>query len=384
MPVPPRLSLLLQSPVRWKRHASTFAQTIGTTATTSCNTSKRRAWIVTAGKPGNDRQAIALAKGLGCTIEMKHIVPHSSIKWLFPVFQKHFLDYRSQTFGPHSAPTDLPFYLTSPKHDTLAPPYPDLILSTCAETTLASLHLKKTTQTPAVHIGLPFVSVEEFNVVVVWKYAWPVLGMRRDERVVGVDVLLGEVLEGEESEECVLGVLVSGVRGREFGWGVEDGSRFVRRLERLLRHANPPRILLVTCQSTPQALVQTLQKWYTSLPPSKASQITLLPSTKHDHVLRHATHFAVFGDDVATLSECLGYKKPVYVIGMQNCRGALRRFYGDLVAKARVRVFVPAAHAGDGDVFSDVGEHPEWRFEGGCLEGVVAEVGRRLWGDGWR
>ncbi|TPX73021.1 hypothetical protein SpCBS45565_g00100 [Spizellomyces sp. 'palustris'] len=261
-------------------------------------------------------------------------------------------------------------------------------MSTCAETTLAALHVKKMTQTPAVHIGLPFVSVEEFNVVVVWKYAWPVLGMRRDERVVGVEVLVGEVLEGSGgegvSEGCVLGVMVSGVRGREFGWGVEDGSRFVRRLERLLRHSNPPRILLVTSQATPQALVQTLQTWYTSLPPSKAQQITLLPSTKHNHVLRHATHFAVFGDDVATVSECIAYKKPVYVIGMHNCRGALRRFYGDLVAKARVRVFVPAGQVGDGDVFSDVGEHPEWRFEGGSLEGVVEEVGMRLWGQDWR
>ncbi|KAI9089411.1 hypothetical protein DFS34DRAFT_654630 [Phlyctochytrium arcticum] len=174
--------------------------------------SERTAWIISAGRPSLDAQAIALAQSLKCrNIAIKHIVPAASIQWLFPVFQKRLVDYRSQSYGAYvESNHELPYYLESMEgyKDDFRGELPDVVISSCEKTTLANLHVKSMWKASddaneaqkkisshhlaqvsplprsspikplkTIHLHAPFVKASDFDCVVLAKFEWPALAL---------------------------------------------------------------------------------------------------------------------------------------------------------------------------------------------------------------
>ncbi|KAJ3177428.1 hypothetical protein HDU87_004447 [Geranomyces variabilis] len=373
----------------------------------------RTAWIITAGNGEQDKQAIALAKRLGCEITMKNVLPAPAIKWLFPVFQKRLLDHRQKTFGAQVKPSDLPWFLYSPRHDTLAPPYPSVVLSTCAETTLAALQTKASSDgcTRAICIGMPFVGLDHYDVAVMGRWEWPTLGLSRElkgsDKVVPLEYSLTTIGDGVEDtadhvppipntlegSNRIVGVLVGGGSERDFAWRSEDVTRLTKMLERIVDiHAG--QILLHLSERVTDSARVIINSWHERLSPARRKRVAMFDELDPDSaepvatILQRATHIALTADSISMLSDALAMRKPLYVVALAAVHSnARKKVYTKLIKEKRLRKFAPSRNSVEGgtatDVFSDIGEHPEWdlSFVDKTPE-VVAQVARRLWDEG--
>ncbi|KAJ3149698.1 hypothetical protein HDU86_006875 [Geranomyces michiganensis] len=384
----------------------------GRSSSSSCR-GARTAWIITAGKREQDKQAIALATRLGCEITMKNVLPAPAIKWLFPVFQKRLLDHRQKTFGAQVKPSELPWYLYSPRHENLAPPYPSVVMSTCAETTLAALQTKASSDgcTRAICIGMPFVGLDNYDVAVVGRWEWPTLGLSKElrgsDKVVPLEYSLTTISDGSETaadytppipetlegEKRIVAVLVGGGTEREFAWRSEEVTRLTKMLERIVDIHNGQLLLHLSFRSTESARA-ILSSWYERLSPARRKSVTLLVESESDNpdsiatILRRATHIALTADSIPMLSDALAMRKPLYVVALAAVTSNTRKqIYTKLIKEKRLRKFAPSRNPVEGgtatDVFSDIGEHPDWDL--GFVDQtpvVVAQVARRLWDNG--
>nr|KAJ3421629.1 hypothetical protein HK105_002894 [Polyrhizophydium stewartii] len=127
---------------------------------------------------------------LGFPPVLKHVVPATSIRWLLPTFQLQFLDgasKRQRATADTAGQRGLPWFLASPTGDTLAGPPPALVISTCSETTLAALAVRRAGQsagTKAIHVMGPAVDVTHFDACVLPRYIWPTFGKTGPKEVV--------------------------------------------------------------------------------------------------------------------------------------------------------------------------------------------------------
>ncbi|KAJ3166534.1 hypothetical protein HDU88_003403 [Geranomyces variabilis] len=373
----------------------------------------RTAWIITAGRGEQDKQAIVLAKRLGCEITMKNVLPAPAIKWLFPVFQKRLLDHRQKTFGAQVKPSDLPWFLYSPRNDTLAPPYPSVVLSTCAETTLAALQTKASSDgcTRAICIGMPFVGLDNYDVAVMGRWEWPTLGLSRElkgsDKVVPLEYSLTTIDDGVETiadhvppipktlegRNRIVAVLVGGGSEREFAWRSEDVTRLTKMLERIVDIHEGQILLHLSQRATDSARVLIIS-WHERLSPARRKRVALFDERDPDSVepvaaiLQRATHIAVTADSIPMLSDALAMRKPLYVVALAAVHSnARKQIYTKLIKENRLRKFAPSRnsveHGTSTDVFSDIGEHPEWDLSfNDRTPDVVAQVARRLWDEG--
>ncbi|KAI8826892.1 mitochondrial fission ELM1-domain-containing protein [Fimicolochytrium jonesii] len=420
--IPPGLSqprLSSSQGLQRPQHISTETQ-----PTTGRRPARRKiAWIITAGRVGKDKQAAALAARMGCEVEWKNVIPAPAIKWLFPAFQKRLLDYRQETYGPHSDRRDLPWFLFSPTHHTLAPPYPSVVLSTCAETTLAALHTKVSSlgRTRAVCVGMPFVSLEEFDAAVVARWEWPALALQKDAkvggRVVPVELCLNSVgkgvlgagsTAGEGIPECfraqdgmVLAVLIGGGQERDFGWHNDDVTKLIKMLQRVL-DVHQAKVLLTFSQRTTPFTREMITAWHDRQPdatksrihiykeePRGASTHNIEPLNPYEAFLDLATHIAVTADSLTMVSEALSVRKPTYIISLATLTSRPKQaVYAKLLEQRRIRRFVPSrypaidVHDRKFDILSDVGEHPPWSLEETADEtdAVAEKVSELIWG----
>ncbi|KAJ3036272.1 hypothetical protein HDV00_002928 [Rhizophlyctis rosea] len=340
------------------------------------------AWIISAGKHDLDRQAIALSSAMNIKYELKHIVPSSSIKWLFPVFQKTLMEQRTQSWS--SKLDDLPWYLESPVGHTLKPPLPDIVFSTCQDTTLAALQVKESSGGKAfsVHLHQPFVSVQYHDAVVMQRHEWPTLAMStslvREHKIIPTELCLNSCdywtlgrarldvpPQFKDRTKPVVAVLLSGLRKRSFPWYAEDTSRLFKYLERILNvHDCTPSVIMDVVENAfPFQLRTAVETWYKKVPAERKAQIHYIEPesiSSYDGILKWATHVAVMADSTMMVSEALASERPVYIIGLNNCSGLLSMFHRGLVAAHRTRMFMPGRQPASetADFLSDIGDHP--------------------------
>ncbi|KAI9013130.1 mitochondrial fission ELM1-domain-containing protein [Gaertneriomyces semiglobifer] len=401
------------------------------------------AWIITAGNVGKDKQAIALSEALGLKYQLKNVVPSASVKWLFPVFQKRLLDYRQEQWGRHwqqGSPgtdlTDLPYYLESPLHHSLAPPFPKIVFSSCQDTTLAALQVCTSSagRSFGVHLHQPFVSITHHDAIVLPRYLWPTLAMSKElknsEKIIPTDLHLtnispkllatarsqasnflpSEFLTGSDTRPLVA-VLLRGGRSKDFAWYSDEVGRFTKQLQRIIDLHNG-RVLLTLSHRSSSATRSGIMAWLEKLTSVQRSRVFLWDqpepqfgaitpiianetSNTYNAILACATHIAVSADSITMISEALMTRKPTYIIGAANTSSTLKSFVTKLLSENVVRKFVPSRipstdntgslvgspHMNDNalsppstpspisksdgsgaDIFSDVGDHPPWRY----------------------
>ncbi|KAI8917812.1 mitochondrial fission ELM1-domain-containing protein [Powellomyces hirtus] len=375
--------------------------------------SGRTAWIITAGKAERDKQAVTLAKKMGCEIVMKNVLPAPAIKWLFPVFQKRLLDHRQSTFAGMSSPGTLPWFLFSPLRHTLSPPLPSVVISTCADTTLAALQTKASSNgvTQSVCIGMPYVGLDNFDVAVMGRWEWPTLGLSKElkgsEKVIPLQYCLNTADEdvrrvGAESQrwapegfvegKMTVAVLIGGGGDtREFPWRSEDVTKLTKMLERIV-DIHDGQVLLRFTEGTTESVRAIITSWHGRQSPTRAKSVFISDELDKNNpipyntILAKATHIAVTADSIPMVSEALSLRKPLYIIALSSVSSnSKKQFYSRLIDEHRARRFVPSRTPSLGepttDILSDVGEHPDWdlTFTNKSAD-VARQVERVLWG----
>ncbi|KAI8927099.1 mitochondrial fission ELM1-domain-containing protein [Entophlyctis helioformis] len=374
----------------WSRNSSS--------SNSSNGTGSSEAWIMSAGNVGRDKQAVALAAVLGLTPKIRHVVPSPAIKWMYPVFQLKFLDQvvasdSSSTQQAASArpSTDskqqqqdaqaLPWFLTSPSGDRLtADQPPAVVISSCADTTLPALTVKRMfpSSTKAVHLLQPLVDVQNFDVCVLPRYLWPTLAVNSGKgapsgRVVRTDLTLNSVTParlGSTSLECipqsfrdlpadrVVTVLVSGEPSAEFAWYGEHCDRFIRQLSRMIV-VHPVKVLLTFTDRTPAAVKAKFAAWHARLTLKERVYIwDERQPNPYDAMLAYASDIVVLADSTTMTSEAICSGRRTYVAGFAATTGSLRAFHVAQLETGRTRVFrpaqieaLPASSASDPDAF---------------------------------
>lgn len=107
-------------------------------------------WVVSDGKIGMENQCLGLAAALGVAPVVKRLRIRAPWRWLPP----------QAWVSPLSAP--------DPAGDTLAPPWPDLLIATGRQTVASALAIKRASPaTVCVQIQNPTIGLDRFDLVVV-------------------------------------------------------------------------------------------------------------------------------------------------------------------------------------------------------------------------
>ncbi len=107
-------------------------------------------WVLTLGVPGMDNQSLGLAAAMGLQPVQKRIVPTAPWKYLLPQFWLSPLRF----LGAGS--------------DTLAPPWPDVLIGTGRLTVAVALAIRRASGGKVfnIHIQNPYTAYDEFDVIV--------------------------------------------------------------------------------------------------------------------------------------------------------------------------------------------------------------------------
>ncbi|KAJ3190318.1 hypothetical protein HDU85_000613 [Gaertneriomyces sp. JEL0708] len=239
--------------------------------------------------------------------------------------------------------------------------------------------------------------------------------------------LPSEFLTGSDTQPLVA-VLLRGGRSKDFAWYSDEVGRFTKQLQRIIDLHNG-RILLTLSHRSSSATRSGIMAWLEKLTPGQRSRVFLWEQPEHQFgdfapiianetsntynaILACATHIAVSADSITMISEALMTRKPTYIIGAANTSSTLKSFVTKLLSENVVRKFVPSRlpstgktglligsphindnalsptppstsspiskNAGSGaDIFSDVGDHPPWRYVSNEVD-KVAQALKRL------
>ncbi|KAI8811312.1 mitochondrial fission protein ELM1-like protein [Cladochytrium replicatum] len=382
------------------------------------------AWIFSAGSIGRDRQAIALANTMGIHHELKHIVPSAAVRWLAPRMQRGLIE-RNWDSKEASKGRSLPWYLSALNPETklaassILPPFPNIVISTCDQTVLGSLHVKECSHGDsfALHLGMPAISPDNFDALVVPQHDW-VNGMGafrtpKVSKVIPIELPLtsidrpqldstakdasqkfnipAKVCDGPQY--LVLAVLI-GAPTRHFRWSSEDVGRFLKQLERAVK-LHQHKVLLTFSHRTTPPLRDLITNGLTKLGLDHRSDVFIWDgqgANPYEAFLGLADAIAVTADSVMMTAESVHAKKPVYVIGYNCVSGPLHTFHRRLMTRGYTRMFVPSRRPAlvqetprstleesvvqERDVLSDVGLHDPWSMWSDDEKTFVAD---RVW-----
>lgn len=261
-------------------------------------------WVVTNGRPGTEKQCIALARGLGFEPEIKRVrlkFPWSILPeklWLAPLRAYH----QDQA--------------------TLQPPWPDVIISSgrAAAPVMAALYKKLGSHAPyIIHIQDPRLKASRFHKVIV-----PYHSDVKGENVIHIHGALHGVTPASvrgasmpwmakwtrllDYSKPPIGVFLGGV-SRYYKITRTVSQSIAEQLAHLNKEGYP--LLITASRRTPSFLLDDLRK---KINPA----LTFIWDHKEENpyfaILESAAAYLVTTDSVSMISELCALGKPVYII----------------------------------------------------------------------
>lgn len=283
-------------------------------------------WVVTDGKPGMENQCLGLAEALGVTPEIKRVRPRGPWRQLAPWLR----------LGKRFA--------CGPEGDTIAPPWPDLLIATGRHSVLPALSVRERSRgrTFAVQIQDPVISPRHFDLVVV-----PEHDRLRGDNVLVTRGALHRVTPGKLAEAAA-------------------------RLGPLYRHLPQPRVAVLVggdngvYRLTP-TIMGDLAEQLTHLARDFGAGLMVTPSRRtgadNEAILRarmrdvpsvvwdgqgENPYFAFLGladaivvtcDSVSMVSEACSTGKPVFLVSLEGGSAKFRKLHEALARDGVVRPF---------------------------------------------
>lgn len=288
--------------------------------------SQRSAWILSNGIVGMDNQSLGLAEALDLHCVIKHIVPAAPWKYLPPALW--FAPLRFLGAGS----------------DTLAPPWPDVIIGTGRLNVAVSIALKRASGGRSVNIRVqhPRVNFGPFDFIVA-----PLHDHCRGDHVIETlgavnRVTQAKLVSAAQQFEArfaalprpLIGVLLGGTNAR-----YTLDVAFAQRLADKLIHAlatHGGSVLITPSRRTDPALIAVLRE-------RLAAHSTIIWDGSGDNpyfaYLALADYLIVTADSVNMASEASFTGKPVYVEGLTGGTGKFEDFHRSLQQRGCTRPF---------------------------------------------
>jgi mitochondrial fission protein ELM1 len=287
---------------------------------------KLTVWVVTDGKAGMESQCVGLAEALGVVPVIKRV----RLRWLWRQLTPYVRIGGRAQFARGS--------------DTLAPPWPDLLIATGRHSVAASLLVKKLSrgQTRTVQLQNPAISPSHFDLVVV----------PRHDRLEGRNVMLTHgalhritperLREGAERlafqfmkfNRPYIGVLIGGSNAA-YRMGPKETRTLARQLVACARALNGS-ILITASRRTSAECLRVLDTEINHVP-------HYIWDGKGDNpyfgILGLADFLVVTCDSVNMVSEAASTGKPVYVVDLPGGSEKFSRFHSALRADGITRAF---------------------------------------------
>ncbi|KAL1925360.1 uncharacterized protein VTP21DRAFT_243 [Calcarisporiella thermophila] len=371
--------------------------------------SQPKTWILSDGFADSERQCVALAKELNLPFEIKRIYLRKSLQWLPSIFQKWLIDVSSSLKGK-KINEKLPWYLYSPRGDTLSQPFPRYVLASGRESVPACLTATKLSrETFSVYLRFPPLPFLYFGAVILpsfevfgrlIKYG-PMASQRNLIRtelplsvvnpqslaVASQDVhksdwlaLPTQFLKRDQTAPLVTFLL--GGPTRECNYDSKQIERLSRAINTLVEQ-HSARVLVVYTDRTPSNVRGIISRGLSELGSRDASRVKTLSVDAKDGdpraymaALAIADRVVVSADSPSMVSDAVAAKKPVYIAYQSSSKGANALFHKLLKEKKLTRKFRPVSDRvkgqvetsiGDGkylDAMSSFGEHDVWAFKG--------------------
>jgi hypothetical protein len=283
-------------------------------------------WVVTDGKAGMESQCVGLAEALGLTPTIKRVALRAPWRQLTPYFRIGGL----AQFASGS--------------DSLAPPWPDLLIATGRNSVAASLFVKKMSggRTNTVQLQSPVIAPSHFDLVIV----------PRHDELKGVNVVstrgalhrvTPEILrEGAERlaphvahlARPYVGVLIGGPNAA-YRLGQSDMTVLARRLASSAREMKAS-LLVTPSRRTGEENLRILKSELAGVPHYLWDGEGENP---YFGLLGLADFLVVTSDSVNMVSEAASTGKPVYVADLPGGSKKFERFHAALREEGVTRPF---------------------------------------------
>ena len=262
-------------------------------------------WSVTTGEAGMRSQALGLAEALGFPFEERRISLRRPWRWL----------------PGHLCP--FPLAGLDPAHDSLAPPWPDVLITCGRRSTAISIAIRKLSRgrTFTVHLQYPQTPLSAFDLVI----AHPHDGVNA-ENVLLVETALHRVTPDVLNEAHArfapafatlpqprLGVLLGG-RTKNGGFRTRDVEALIVGLDAHLRTGGS--VLITPSRRTEAHLTAALAERYAQNP-----HVFLWDGTGENPyfgILAFSDRILATADSVSMVSEAIGTGRPVDVFPLEG------------------------------------------------------------------
>ena len=296
-----------------------------------------RCWVITDGAAGTETQCLGLAEALGLTPAVKRIQVRAPWRWLPPELWAN------------------PIAALSGEGDTLAPPWPDMVIASGRKSAAPALAVRRATEGRAFTIQIqdPRMPLDDFDLVVVPHHD----GLSGDN-VIATTGALTRITPARLTEGAAaiadraaalpaprVAVLVGG-RSKGHDLRPAQAARLGRDLADLCARTGGS-VLVTTSRRTPapaaDALAEALSGpladkrawlWRADRPGEGAGA-----ANPYLGFLAWADHIVVTAESVTMASEAASTGKPVYVVPLEGGRAKFERFHRDLRARGITRPF---------------------------------------------
>lgn len=262
---------------------------------------RRRAWILTADKAGDNAQLRCLAGALDIQVEEKRIAVNPLYRIPNALLGSHTLSLKSNTI------------------QQLNPPWPDLLLASGRRSVPAAMYIRQRSQghTRLVHLGRPWAPLHWFDLILSPRY----YGLPEGGNVVGLDLPLNRLPIGEQPYAPPISpyaAVLLGGKTTELRFGPAYGTHLAQQLNDfarwtglLLRITGSPR--------TPAGALKALQRTLTV--PYELQQRSGTAAVAQ--LVGQAQAVVVTGDSASMVAEAAYSAKPVLVVPVPS-RGNFR------------------------------------------------------------
>ena len=290
-------------------------------------------WIVTDGNPGGLNQCLGLAEALGLSPVVKRVALRSPWRQLSPYFR----------FGHARAFTA--------ESDTLAPPWPDLVIASGRQSIAAALYVRDQSRragqrTITVFVQNPGISPSHFDLVIAPEH----------DRVTGANVLstrgaLHRITRAKLEDGAAkfaprfahlkrpyIGVLIGGANA-SYTLGAPEMTRLAEALKHAAQESGGS-LLITPSRRTGKENVEILKSVLSATP-------SFLWDGEGDNpyfgLMGLADYLVVTSDSVSMVSEAVATGKPVYVFQLPHSGSAksrkFDRFHEGMVHQGWTRPF---------------------------------------------
>lgn len=284
--------------------------------------SKARAWVVTDGIIGTEKQCIGLAERVGLPFEIKRIKVRAPWRWLPPQLW----------FAPLAGP--------GPDGDLLEPPWPDLLIASGRKSAAPAKAIRRASggKTFTVQVQNPVMASRHFDLVVAPRHDQlegpNVISTTGSLHGLTADVLSREAARFADLAQTLLRpvtVVLVGGANRVYSFGVAEAEALAANLAKL-----PGSLLVTTSRRTGDAQTRALTE---ALPADRTTVWDGTGDNPYPGWLGLADAIVVTGDSVNMVTEACAAGKPVYVVDLPGGSAKFRAFHEMMLDGGHVRRF---------------------------------------------